>query len=167
VESSYVPSFDAARWRTATLVASALAAVELAALVAIGITVLGKSVAHRVQNAAVAKVADTPATPKETPPGPAKLARGETGVLVLNGSGANGAAGTAADYLRASGYRITSVGNARVQSSSTRTLVMYRSGYRAEAARLGRDVHTKLVTPLDGMRRGALMGAQLVLVVGH
>ena len=167
MESSYVPTLDAARWRTATLVASALAAVELAALLAIGVTTLGKSVAHRVQNAAVAKAAGVQAFPKPAPPGPAKLARGQTDVLVLNGSGLNGAAGTAADVLRSRGYRITSVGNASEQSSSTHTLVMYRTGFRAEAARLARDVNTKLVTPLDGMRRSALMGAQLVLVVGR
>ncbi len=166
MESSYAPSFDAARWRTATLVASAVAALELALLVAIGVTVLGKSVAHRVQDAAVAKVAGVPAMPKATPPGAPKLARGETEILVLNGSGATGAAGTAADRLRARGYRITAVGDAKHQSSTMRTLVMYRRGYRAEAARLARDTHARVVSPLDGMRRSALMGAQLVFVVG-
>jgi hypothetical protein len=43
---------------------------------------------------------------------------------------------------------------------------MYRHGYRAEAARLARDAHARIVTPLDGMRPSALMGAQVVLVVG-
>jgi len=140
VESSYVPTLDATRWRTATFIACAVAALELAVLVAIGVVALGRSVAHRVQDAAVAKVADVPPIPKETPPGAPKLTRGETDVLVLNGSGVSGAAGTAADRLR---------------------------GYRAEAARLARDARTRIVTPLDGMRRGALMGAQIVLVVGH
>ena len=44
---------------------------------------------------------------------------------------------------------------------------MYRHGYRAEAARLARDAHARIVTPLDGMRSSALMGAQVVLVVGN
>jgi hypothetical protein len=167
VESSYAPSIDPARWRTATIIASALAAVELAVLVAIGVTVLGKSVAHKVQDAAVAKVAAESAIAKPTPPGASKLSRRETNVLVLNGSGLSGAAGTAADLLRRQGYQITSVGNAREQSSSTRTLVMYRRGYRAEGARLARDVHSRIFTPLDGMRRRALMGAHVVLVVGR
>jgi hypothetical protein len=169
VESSYAPTLDAARWRTATIVACVVAAVELALLVAIGVAVLGKSVAHRVQSAAIAKVAQTSNVapiPQQTPPGKAKLARRQTHVLVLNGSGVSGAAGTAADRLSGRGYQITSVGNAREQSSTTRTLVMYRRGYRAEAARLARDVDSKIFTPLDGMRRGALMGAQVVLVVG-
>jgi hypothetical protein len=167
VESSYVPTLDAGRWRTATIIACAVATVELGLLVAIGVTVLGKSVAHRVKEAAISKVADVPALPKETPPGTAKLARGQTDVLVLNGGGTPGAAGTAADSLRNRGYQITSVGNAAKQSSSTRTLVMYSRGYRAEAARLARDAHARIVTPLDGMGRSALMGAQIVLVVGH
>lgn len=169
MELSYAPTFDAARWRTATIIACAVAVIELAVLVSIGVAALGKSVAHRVQDAAiakVAKVANVAPIPKQMPPGKAKLTRGQTGVLVLNGSGAAGAAGSAADRLHARGYQITSVGNAREQSSTTRTLVMYRHGFRAEAARLARDVHTKIVTPLDGMRRSALMGAQVVLVVG-
>ena len=167
MESSYAPTFDAARWRTATIVVSVLAAVELAVLLMIGVTVLGKSVAHRVQSAALARAAGVQPVTKPGPPGKPRLMRSNTDVLVLNGGGVTGAAGLAADSLRARGYRITSVGNARKQSTATRTLVMYRPGYRPEAARLARDVHTKIVAPLDGMRPAALMGAQIVLVVGH
>ncbi|MFL5937232.1 MAG: LytR C-terminal domain-containing protein [Gaiellaceae bacterium] len=167
MESSYAPTFDAARWRTATIVVSALAALELAVLVAIGVTVLGKSVAHRVQGAALAKAAGVQPVTKPGPAGKPRLTRGDTDVMVLNGGGVTGAAGIAADSLRARGYRITTVGNAKTQSSATRTLVMYRPGYRAEAARLAKDVHTRIVAPLDGMRPAALMGAQIVLVVGH
>jgi hypothetical protein len=167
VESSYAPTFDAARWRTATIVVSVLAALELAVLVAIGVTVLGKSVAHRVQGAALARASGVQPVTKPGPPGKPKLTRNDTDVLVLNGGGVTGAAGTAADALRAHGYQVTSVGNARKQSSAARTLVMYKPGYRAEAARLARDVHTSIVAPLDGMRPAALMGAQVVLVVGH
>ena len=63
--------------------------------------------------------------------------RDETDVLVLNGGGVTGAAGTAADGLRARGYQITSVGNAKKQSSATRTLVMFRpaTGPRPHASR--------------------------------
>ncbi len=167
MESSYAPTFDAARWRTATIVVSAVAALELALLLGIGVTVLGKSVAHRVQGAALAKAAGVQPVTKPGAPGKPRLTRGSTDVLVLNGGGVTGAAGIAADSLRARGYQITSVGNAVKQSTATRTLVMYRPGYRAEAARLARDVHTKIVAPLDGMRPAALMGAQIVLVVGH
>jgi hypothetical protein len=43
---------------------------------------------------------------------------------------------------------------------------MYRGKFRPEALRLARDVHARLVTPLDGLRPSQLMGAQLVLVLG-
>ena len=43
---------------------------------------------------------------------------------------------------------------------------MYRPGYAAEGARLGRDLHVRLVRPLDGMRPSQLMGSHLVLIVG-
>jgi hypothetical protein len=169
VDSSYIASIPASRWRTATLVASALAALEFAVLLAIGVTVLGRSVAHNVQNAAYAKVSGVkaPRPPKPAPPGKPKLTRARTDVLVLNGSGVSGAAGSAAAVLRRRGYLIAAVGNAQKQSNETRTLVMYRSGYRAEGARLARDAGTRLVSPLDGMKRSALMGAHVVLVVGH
>ena len=169
MESSYAAPLAASRWRTATFVVAGLAALELAALVAIGVAVLGRSVAHQVKDAAYAKAASvpTPTVPKQTAPGAPKLTRVETGVLVLNGSGVAGAAGAEADALRARGYLITNVGNADQQSSATRTLVMYRPGYRAEAARLARDAKARIVTPLDGMRREALLGAQVVIVVGN
>ena len=167
MESSYFATFDVQRWRALTVVVSALAAIELALLIGIGTTYLAKSAAHRIKDTAIARVAALPEIPKTAPPGVARLTRRQTQVLVLNGSGATGAASSAADGLERQGYRIAAVGNAREQSSSTRTLVMYRRGYRAEAARLARDVRTRLVTPLDGMKRSALLGAQVVLVVGR
>jgi hypothetical protein len=43
---------------------------------------------------------------------------------------------------------------------------MYKGGYRGEALRLARDLHVKVVGPLDGLRPSALMGGQLALIVG-
>jgi hypothetical protein len=43
---------------------------------------------------------------------------------------------------------------------------MYRAGYRAEGARLARDLRVSIVGPLDGLRPADLLGAQLVVVVG-
>ena len=164
MESSYAPPLEISRWRTATILVSLLAVVELVALLAIGMTFLGKSVAHRVEAAAATKVA-APIRPHATKPGAPKLTRDATDVLVLNGNGVAGAAGAAADRLRALGYLIGGVGNAPMKGT-THTLVMFRDGYRAEAARLAKDLGARIVTPLDGMAPGQLMGAQLVLVVG-
>jgi hypothetical protein len=43
---------------------------------------------------------------------------------------------------------------------------MYRPGYEAEGRRLGRDMHVRIVRPLDGMRPTQLLGAHLVLIIG-
>ena len=164
METTYSPPLEITRWRTATILISALAVLELVALLAIGMTFLGKSVAHHVQTAATNKI-EEPVRPQATKPGEPKLTRAETDVLVLNGGGVAGAAGTAADRLRMLGYLIGGVGNASTQGT-TRTLVMFRDGYRAEAARLAKDIRTPMVAPLDGMKPSQLMGAQLVLVIG-
>jgi hypothetical protein len=166
MESSYAPPLEISRWRTATILVSLLAVVELVALLAIGMMFLGKSVAHHVEAAAAAQVAAPIRHPAaKTKPGAPTLTRGATDVLVLNGNGVAGAAGTAADRLRALGYLIGGVGNAPLKGT-TQTLVMFRDGYRAEAARLAKDLGARIVAPLDGMAPSELMGAQLVLVTG-
>jgi hypothetical protein len=43
---------------------------------------------------------------------------------------------------------------------------MYRRGYEAEGRRLARDLHVKVVGPLDGLKTSALHGAQLAVVLG-
>ena len=165
MEQTYAPTLRDSRWRTATIVASALAALELFALIAIGVTIAGKSVARNVRAAAIDKVAGVPARPQQpTPVGTPRLTRADTEVVVLNGGGTAGAAAAAAAKLHRLGYLIGSVGNAPHQGP-TQALVMFRSGYRAEAARLAKDVGAKIFTPLDGMTSGQLLGAQLVLVV--
>jgi hypothetical protein len=84
--------------------------------------------------------------------------------MVLNGNGRAGAAATAADRVHAHGYLLGDVGNA--PAITRHTVIMYRPGYAAEGWRLGRDLHVRLVRPLDGMRPRQLMGAHLVLIVG-
>ncbi len=158
-------------WRTATLVASAVAAVELVILMVVGVTLLAKPVAAEVRQAAEAKVFAPikPATARPTPQpakvGAPKLTRAETSVLVLNGGGRTGAAATRAASLEARGYTIDAVGNAP-RSDYTRSLVMYRKGFAAEAARLARDAKITIVGPLDGLRAPDLKGAHVVLVIG-
>jgi hypothetical protein len=97
--------------------------------------------------------------------GTPKRARTATAVLVLNGVGTPGAAGRTAARVAAKGYRIDGVTNA-ARTGYTRTTIMYRPGFRAEAARLGKDMGVPLVGPLDGMRPADLGRAQLVVIVG-
>ena len=95
----------------------------------------------------------------------AKLSRSQTSVIVLNGGGRTGAAAAEAQVVRRRGYVVARVGNAS-HMDYTHTLVMYRPGYGSEAARLARDLHIGVVSPLDGMRVGQLAGAHLVVVLG-
>jgi hypothetical protein len=150
-------------WRRATIAVSLIAAVELCALAGIAIAVLGNPLAGQLHASAAA------AAPRRRAavPAPAKkavLERSETSVMVLNGNGQAGAAHAAADRVSARGYLLGNVGNAH--GTVAHSVVMYRAGYAAEGARLGRDLHIRLVRPLDGMRPGQLLGAHLVLIIG-
>jgi hypothetical protein len=163
-------------WRTATLLACAVAALELLLLIVLGGALIAKEAAApsarpkpRASKAAAA--AKQPAAlhrPKPVPvkaPPVAELSRSKVRVLVLNGNGRQGAAGAAADRLRRRGYRISAVTNAQ-RMDYARSLVMYRRGFDGEGVRLGRDLGISLVGPLDGMRPAQLHGAHVVLIVG-
>jgi hypothetical protein len=154
-------------WRTATLIASALAALELVALVVLCAVLLAKPVSQHVQQAAAKRVfAPVKAKPRvATPIGKPKLTRSATSVIVLNGNGRSGAASEGASKVRGHGYTIGTVGNAP-RSDFTRTLVMYRPGYRPEGVRLARDLKLRIVGPLDGLRPRDMMGAHVALIVG-
>ena len=84
--------------------------------------------------------------------------------MVLNGNGQAGAAHAAADRVQAHGYMLGNVGNA--PAITPHSVVMYRAGYEAEGRRLGRDLHVRIVRPLDGMRAAQLLGSHLVLIIG-
>jgi len=159
-------------WRKATVIVSAIAAVELVLLVAAGIALLGRHLAHgtavsapAAHHAAAKPKHAKPAPVRPEPIGEPKLARSATSVVVLNGNGRSGAAATEASVVSARGYRIGRVGNAP-SSGLARTVVMYRPGYRAEAARLAHDIGVTLFAPLDGMTPASLGRAQLAVLVG-
>jgi hypothetical protein len=170
-----LPSPDALvrPWRTATLVASLVAAIELVLLIGAAVLLLAKPLAHAVQRHAEAS-ALAPAATKKTAPtvvhevkkvAPVKHTRSHTGVFVLNGNGRNGAASTEAAKLSGIGYRVPGKGNAKRTDYAT-TLVMYRRGWEAEGRRLASDLHVKIVGPLDGISSSSLHGAPLVVILG-
>ena len=162
-----LPIPDAVRpWRTATLVASAFAALELVILLAIAVIALGRPLAN---HAAAARAAAASSVPAHTIAAPAagkpKLARADVEVEILNGTGRQGAAASEASTVRGLGYVVGNVGNA-ARADYTRSVVMYRMGFRAEGLRLGRDLGIKAVGPLDGLHSSDLMGAHLAVVIG-
>ena len=156
-------------WRTATLVASVVAVVELIVLIVLGVALLAEPVSRQVTKAAeqkvlapVVKKKPKPAA-KPSPTAPA-LTRAETSVLVLNGNGTPGAAATTAERARQKGYAIAAVGNA--SGDHARTVVMYRGGHEAEGRRLAKDLKVKIVGPLNGLKKSDLMGAHVAVVLG-
>ncbi len=160
-----LPALQSARpWRTATLVVSALAVLELVVLVVAGLALLQRPVSKAAQERAFTPISSE-LRKRQAPPGAPKLLRSETSVIVLNGNGRTGAASGTAERVRGRGYIVSSVGNAN-RTDYARSLVMYRRGYRAEAARLARDLQIKIVGPLDGLKRRDLLGAHLALIVG-
>jgi hypothetical protein len=157
-------------WRTAAYAAGAFAAVELLLLLVIGGGNLAGYVTDRVELAARESVVATPAhvtpatTRKKEPIVVAKRSRSKTVVMVLNGNGRTGAAASAASRVQGRGYKIGEVTNA--PELVPKSIVMYRPGFTGEGRRLARDLGVRLVTPLDGMRAGALHGAHLVFILG-
>ena len=175
--STLLPS-SAQPWRTAAIVAAAVATVELFILVLIAIAFATKFFADEVDRAAAsslpqAPAVDQPAANQPAPPAAKKktsaakalLARSETSVIVLNGNGVPGAAAEAAERVRARGYVIAGSANAP-RTNFTRSLVMFRPGFRGEAQRLAADIGIRRVMPLDGMSKRDLQGAHVALIIG-
>jgi hypothetical protein len=171
VEHSLSPSLELARpWRRTAIVAAAVAVLELVAIVALAVALLGRPVADRVREHVEGPAYPTAVEPKPKPPAAKEtvlptLPRGDTSVLVLNGNGLAGAAGETAGQVADRGYLVAGTANAPT-TDYRRSVVMYRKGRRAEGRRLARDLKVRVVGPLDGVRPAELMGAHVVLIVG-
>jgi hypothetical protein len=159
-------------WRTATLVATAIAGLELVLLIGAGMVLLGKSLAPHIHAAAARQAPAKPTKPRPTPAAPirlphtvARVPRARIGVIVLNGNGVQGAAAEAAALVTARGYPVKKVGNAP-RTGYARTSVFFAPGYEGEARRFAKDMNLGQVGPLDGMKPGQLHGARLVLLLG-
>jgi LytR cell envelope-related transcriptional attenuator len=139
-------------WRLATLVASALALAVLGALV----------LTHRPRGTRPVSV--TGRVPKG-PALPPLRARSRISVLVLNGNGIGGAAGTEATGLLARGYRHAIPADAPNLAYS-RSLVLFRRGWQREAERLSHDARIPTVAPLDGRVAPAYAHVPLVMILG-
>ena len=101
---------------------------------------------------------------KATPPTPLRP-RSTTSVLVLNGNGVGGAAGTMATRLLDAGYR-HAIPTDAPNSTYARSLVLFRPGWQREAERLGKDARIATVAPLDGRLAPAYAHVPLVVILG-
>jgi hypothetical protein len=91
--------------------------------------------------------------------------RSRVSVLVLNGNGTSGVAGSTASRLLGRGYASATATNA-VNDGYATSLVLYRPGWAGEARRLARDARIKVVAALDGRLPAGSARAQLVLILG-
>jgi hypothetical protein len=99
-----------------------------------------------------------------TPPTPLRR-RSSISVLVLNGNGVSGAAGTVATAILAHGYRHAIPGDAP-NLNYVPSLVLFRPGWQGEAERLARDSRIPTVAPLDGRVAPAYAHVPLILILG-
>jgi LytR cell envelope-related transcriptional attenuator len=164
-------------WRTATVVATGVATLELVGLIGIG----AAHFAHKANapRATVAQKTQTHAKPvvrRHVVPVPPKdrvapvrshpvRARSAIRVLVLNANGVQGAAHAEAARLQSLGYPIAGTANAPSHHYA-QSMVMYVPGYLKEARRLAHDVGARLVAPVDGITPSARQGARLVVLLG-
>ncbi len=143
------------RWRFAALVASALALAILAGLV----------LTHRpAQTRPVAATGRVPKRQPATPPVPLRP-RSHISVLVLNGNGISGAAGSEAASILAWGYR-QAIPTDAPSLDYARSLVLYRPGWQREAERLAREVRIPTVATLDGRLAPEYAHVPLLVVLG-
>jgi hypothetical protein len=140
-------------WRIATLVASALALAILGGLVLTHQSGPARPAAAATHHHAV--------TPFAVPLRP----RSRISVLVLNGNGVSGAAGTEATAILARGYRHAIPGDAS-QLGYARSLVLFRPGWQREAERLAREVRIPTVAPLDGRVAPQYASVPLLVILG-
>ena len=167
-------------WRTAAIVAAAVAAIELFVLVLAGVVIGAKFMTDKAEHVVAQTQAEAAKTqadpPKATEDGTTKeksknttpvaeLPRTQTSVIVLNGNGIPAAAAVGADQVRKFHYLIAGTGNAP-RTDFQRSVIMFRAGYKGEAIRLGKDLHVRRVTPLDGITKRDLQGAHVALIVG-
>lgn len=139
-------------WRLAALVASALALAILAGLV------LTHRAAHNRPAVATRHKTQTLFAVPLRP-------RSQISVLVLNGNGVSGAAGTEATRILDRGYR-HAVPTDASQLDYARSLVLFRPGWQHEAERLARDVKIGTVAPLDGRVAPEYASVPLVVILG-
>jgi LytR cell envelope-related transcriptional attenuator len=170
---------EAFPWRTATLVASAVAFVELVGLIAVGATHVAHLFRHSpatARRAAVTTVAKAAPVHRHVVPVPAKdrfgpipphplRPRTRVRVLVLNANGVQGAAHAEATKLGSLGYPIAGAANAPSHHYA-QSMVMFVPGYLKEARRLAHDAGIRMVAPVDGLRSSALMASKLVVLLG-
>lgn len=157
----HVPTFDRPfPWRAAALAACAVALAELTALLALA----GVRLLHVHHAGTTPPPATTPASRTSTAAVHPLRPRSRISVLVLNGNGVSGAAGTEATRILRRGYRHAVPADAA--NTYAQSVVLFRPGWQREAQRLARDVGVRTATPLDVRLPRSDRSYQIVLILG-
>ena len=142
-------------WRLAVLAACAVVFLTLLALV--GMRLVRDQRAAAGPAAATGRVSHGQVVPLRP--------RSRVSVLVLNGNGTSGVAGSTASRLLGRGYRSATATNAANDGYAT-SLVLYRPGWEGEAHRLAKDAGIRVVAAFEGSLPAGSAPAQLVLILG-
>jgi hypothetical protein len=138
-------------WRTLALAASVLA--------------LGAGSVVALVHQPAATGAEGSREARQAPALPPLRPRSRISVLVLNGNGVSGAAGTTATAILARGYRHAIPSDAP-QLDYARSIVLFRPGWQREAGRLARDAGIRAVATVDGRVAPAYAHVPLILILG-
>ena len=109
-------------------------------------------------------MSDTGRVPKRQVAPPLRP-RSRISVLVLNGNGVSGAAGTEATDILTRGYR-HAIPTDAPNLDYARSLVLFRPGWQREAERLAQDARIRAVAALDGRVAPEYAHVPLVLILG-
>jgi LytR cell envelope-related transcriptional attenuator len=139
-------------WRLATLVGSALVLAIFGALV----------LTHKQ---GPARPAARSGQARKGPALPPLRPRSRISVLVLNGNGVSGAAGSEATSILSRGYRHATPTDAP-SLGYVRSLVLFRPGWQREAERLAHDARIPTAAPLDGRVAPRYTHVPLVVILG-
>lgn len=125
--------------------------------------------------ATIAPDDSTPDTIAEAPPTGEARPASEVNVLVANGTGGKGVAGTISDKLKADGY----IANAANAPSTAEAVIYYRVGYDADARAIAEalgappDIITQapgdgtIAVAAEAVSDGRLTAANVVVIIGN
>jgi LytR cell envelope-related transcriptional attenuator len=102
---------------------------------------------------------------RQAPALPPLRPRSQISVLVLNGNGIEGAAGTKAAVILSWGYQ-HAVPSDAPQLDYARSVVLFRPGWQREAQRLAKDAGIRAVATLDGRVAPPYARVPLILILG-
>lgn len=118
------------------------------------------------QPAASSHAASTGRHGRQSHGAPAVVGPGETHVVVINATEANGLAHRLAEHLQQGGYAQAAALEVHPPSGRSTSVVQYASGHRTEALRVGRALGIGETAPLESTIAPLVGSATVVVIAG-